>query len=93
MVAEDAACEHPAGGAPRQKQLNRAVIGRYKEGLEPFGGVAQLAEQGTHKPRVTGSSPVAASGLRLVRVPEARTCRRHGFRLTPRAGVRKTSPS
>jgi hypothetical protein len=27
---------------------------------EQFGSVAQLAEQGIHKPRVTGSSPVAA---------------------------------
>lgn len=25
-----------------------------------YGSVAQLAEQGIHKPRVTGSSPVAA---------------------------------
>ena len=26
-----------------------------------FGGVAQLAEQRTHKPRVTGSNPVTAT--------------------------------
>ena len=31
--------------------------------LDSFSGVAQLAEQGIHKPWVAGSSPAAASNL------------------------------
>ena len=36
---------------------------RLKSPEDNFGSVAQLAEQGIHKPRVTGSSPVAATSM------------------------------
>ena len=55
-----------------------AVGAAFRKMEGPFGGVAQSAEQGIHKPWVTGSSPVAAIAPRRSHIAPAH--RRRGRR-------------